>query len=339
MAASLRQGIVSGRFRPGEFLPSVRKLTAERGLAHKTVYRALRKLAAEGKGRLLIADEASNRVLVLDEKDGKCLGEIATDKPVRISCAERTGALYVLAREGRGYALRRFSPGAGSGPGGWKALKPEAVMPLREAGFLSVDESANPTVLWIGGGYGATLRIEDPGTGPKFGASREFPSSTPGKSGRRRDRADQTPISNVQVDRLRKEIYFRNGINGIFEGRFCEKTGKTEMVELQYPGFMQGGGTGLQVAPALDGNLYGLGWPVHLFQFDRNGKKVSWNEPTYADPRWAKKVEEFRKKGTEHGAPGQGEAYVPVSMSMMPAHAGGALERRAPVRPSPAHRL
>ena len=48
LAAVLRKKIVAGHFRPGQFLPSVRKLSAERGLAHKTVYHALRALAAEG---------------------------------------------------------------------------------------------------------------------------------------------------------------------------------------------------------------------------------------------------------------------------------------------------
>ncbi len=48
LATALRSKIISGSFKTGDFLPSVRELTAERGLAHTTVYRALRQLAAEG---------------------------------------------------------------------------------------------------------------------------------------------------------------------------------------------------------------------------------------------------------------------------------------------------
>jgi len=48
LAAALRSGIESGEIAAGSFLPSVRKLRRERGLAHKTVYRALRILTAEG---------------------------------------------------------------------------------------------------------------------------------------------------------------------------------------------------------------------------------------------------------------------------------------------------
>jgi DNA-binding LacI/PurR family transcriptional regulator/DNA-binding transcriptional regulator YhcF (GntR family) len=48
LAAGLRKNIESGDIAAGEFLPSVRRLSRERSLAHKTVYHALRTLAAEG---------------------------------------------------------------------------------------------------------------------------------------------------------------------------------------------------------------------------------------------------------------------------------------------------
>lgn len=48
LAAGLRERIESGDIASGQFLPSVRRLSRERGLAHKTVYHALRTLAAEG---------------------------------------------------------------------------------------------------------------------------------------------------------------------------------------------------------------------------------------------------------------------------------------------------
>jgi DNA-binding LacI/PurR family transcriptional regulator len=48
LAKILRDAMTSGTYRPGDFLPSVRKLSADHGLAHKTVYHALQALVAEG---------------------------------------------------------------------------------------------------------------------------------------------------------------------------------------------------------------------------------------------------------------------------------------------------
>ncbi|HOX07573.1 MAG TPA: GntR family transcriptional regulator [Planctomycetota bacterium] len=48
LSSTLRAAIAAGTYRPGDFLPSVRKLSADYRLAHKTVYHALQGLAAEG---------------------------------------------------------------------------------------------------------------------------------------------------------------------------------------------------------------------------------------------------------------------------------------------------
>jgi DNA-binding LacI/PurR family transcriptional regulator len=48
LARQLRERIAANEFAPGEFLPSVRKLSAELGVATNTVHRALRTLAEEG---------------------------------------------------------------------------------------------------------------------------------------------------------------------------------------------------------------------------------------------------------------------------------------------------
>ena len=268
-------------------------------------------LAVDGQGRLFVADEANNRVAVLDEKDGKYLGEIGTEKPVRIGCAGRTGALYVLAREGRAYALRRFNLGAGADARGWKALKPEAAMPVRDAqGYLAVDGSASPTVIWIGGGWGPTLRIEDSGTGPKFGDAKP-PTPKPATGTWCQD---NVPFGNLMVDRLRKEIYCRVGGNGRSQARYSEKTGEAELVEFAV-NFMQGGGTGLQVAPAPNGNVYGVQWPKQFYQWGRDGKPLAWAEPR-------KVTEEEYKIGPHCGKPDDKlaphEATVSVAMGVLP---------------------
>ncbi len=53
LAGALREGIASGRIAEGEFLPSVRALSEEHGLAPQTVHRALKSLARE---KLVIAE-------------------------------------------------------------------------------------------------------------------------------------------------------------------------------------------------------------------------------------------------------------------------------------------
>jgi len=53
LVANLRESIVSGNIAVGEFLPSVRVLSAEQGLAPQTVHRALKCLAAE---KLIVAE-------------------------------------------------------------------------------------------------------------------------------------------------------------------------------------------------------------------------------------------------------------------------------------------
>ncbi|HOX07011.1 MAG TPA: hypothetical protein PK280_11465 [Planctomycetota bacterium] len=259
-------------------------------------------LVSDGKGNLFVADEANGRVVVVDEKDGKYRGEIATEKPRRLGFSTRTGALYVL---GAG-ALKRFKPPVGADPKGWKDLKPEAAVPMSFGpwGFtLAVDETADPTVLWICGSWLKTQRIEDPGTGPKFGASRATSED--------KRYPDIKPFTNVQVDRLRKEIYLRDGANGGVNQRFSEKTGKMESIWLNPGQVHNENGLGTQLVPAPNGNLYGLQWPRHFMQWDRDGKGLAWTEPRTATP-------EDLKCYDAGAGPHPAIAYVPVAMSMLP---------------------
>lgn len=70
LATDLKQRIAAGRVEPGGFLPSVRQLTKSEGLAHKTVYRALRFLVAEG----LVAPEPGRGYRVLARANDPDLG-------------------------------------------------------------------------------------------------------------------------------------------------------------------------------------------------------------------------------------------------------------------------
>lgn len=208
--------------------------------------------------------------------------------------------------------MRRFSLGAETKPESWKGLKPTAAMPVGEAkGYLAVDDSASPTVIWIGGAWSRTCRIEDSGADSKFGDVRRFEApSVIGKHS-----LDNIPCSNVVVDRLRKEVYCRVGGNGRSNARFSEQTGQIEVVEVN-PRFILGGGAGLQVVPAPNGNLYGQQWEQSFYQWDRNGKPLAWAEPYRV-------TEEDKKVGGRPGTvPNENvppyEAVVGTAMGVLP---------------------
>jgi hypothetical protein len=282
-------------------------------------------LVADGQGRLFVTDTKNNRVVVIDEKTGRYLGQINVPTPERLGYAPKSGALYVLCSAGRRrFALNRFNPPKGSNPQGWKALKPSASMSVARSyhgtiSYIAVDGSASPNVIWIGGGWSRTLRIEDPGTGAKFGSNRFMPEprfkGKPAISDPYHRWPDIIPFGNLQVDRARKEIYFRNGRNGSYHHRFVEKTGVSELVNFPVV-HMQGGGTGLQIVPAANGNIYGLQWPRYFYQWDHSGKALPWKEPRKTSPEELKNFGGGAGKSNYKMRPH--EAYSPVSMSMLP---------------------
>ncbi|MHC4917583.1 MAG: winged helix-turn-helix domain-containing protein, partial [Planctomycetota bacterium] len=61
VADALREKIASGDFLAGQFLPSVRKLSADMGHAPQTIHRAVKRLAAEG----LVRADSSRGYLVM----------------------------------------------------------------------------------------------------------------------------------------------------------------------------------------------------------------------------------------------------------------------------------
>jgi len=267
-------------------------------------------LAVDGKGRLFVADKANNRVLVVNQKDGKYLAELPIANPLRLSFSRRTGSLYVLSVQSRkAQKLSRFNLATVSDPKKWKGLKPTVTLPLKKSYLarLALDDSATPTLVWVGGNWTPTLRIEDTGSGTSFGKIRDVSASKYNRN--RFFMQSNIPCGDVQVDRLRKEVYFRAAGNGNFYGRFTEETEKTELVEMAVRG-MQWGGTGLQVIPAPNGNLYGIQWSRAFYQFDRSGKPLAWKAPRIATP--AEEALSKHKVNVPH------VAYAPVSMSGLP---------------------
>ncbi|HOX07012.1 MAG TPA: hypothetical protein PK280_11470 [Planctomycetota bacterium] len=271
-------------------------------------------VASDGRGSLLVADTANNRVVVLDEADGKFRGELKTEKPLLVGAAAGSGALYVASHSKVGLRLAKFSaPAAGAGPGpvAWPDAKPagELMVPMRTdiTQAMAVDASAEPVVIWMSASImGSLFRIED--RGGKF----ESVSLSDGRG------KTEEGYLGVVVDRRTKEVYVRNGnFGGIWE-RFDDETGKSELFSIPVKG---GGGTGPQLVPAPNGNLYGLQWRFQFYQFDRNGKTVPFSDPRKPTDEEMRLNFPTAYKGMNNdiakwGSPPQ--AYVPVAMCELP---------------------
>jgi len=245
-----------------------------------------RGLALDGKGHLLIADHANNRVVVAAEADGKFVAQFPVENPDGLAVDQATGAVYV-SRIVRGGAMElvKFS--------GWKDAKALAKANLPSDGdpanpwVLALDATAKPAIVWMGSDGATLLRFEDQG-----------------------DKLAQTKINtgefghnayiDLNVDRFRAEpeIYARIG-SGHFL-RFAEGSDKPEFVRT---------GTaineGVCILPGPDGNLYGLGYPCNFFRYDRNGKPNPWPAGSGEYPA------DQKKKPPAHAM------FVPVSMVFM----------------------
>ncbi len=257
-----------------------------------------RGLAVDGKGHVLISDSANNRVLVVGESDGKPAGSFEVRGPESLGVDPATGAVYVLADGGR--SVVKFTPSTNSGPGGgWKDAKEVARLPIDPGGngsaVMTVDAGAKPVIVWVGTDGARLFRIED--AGGKL-SGRNINAGSLGSAA----------FLDMTVDRYRpeREIYVRSGGGGSFYWRVSDETGKVEKFSLQQGG---GGFSGINVVPAPDGNLYGVGWPLYFVKHDRSGKVLPWQEPDHRD---------FPKTDGFGGKWAPTQSYVPVSMGAQP---------------------
>ncbi|MHC4915843.1 MAG: hypothetical protein ACYTGB_10160 [Planctomycetota bacterium] len=221
-------------------------------------------LAVDGKGHLLISDPANDRVMVISEADGKCVGEMKVQKPDCLGANPRTGEIYVLRRTGK-YVIQlaKFSS--------WKTSTPSAVLPVHFSGnasfppVMALDANAPRPLVWIGSESSGLQRIQD--LGGKFGDARTVTT--------RKD-ADCSFLD-LSVDHHRKEVYARvaRAVGGFKYSwfRYSETEGKTSRVGLNVLR-----ASGAQLVPGPDGNLYASGYPSQLYKHDRNGKPLSWSE-------------------------------------------------------------
>ncbi|MCG3179150.1 MAG: hypothetical protein BIFFINMI_01481 [Phycisphaerae bacterium] len=126
-------------------------------------------IAADGKGRLLIADRGNNRVVVLSAKDASWVGSFPVDGVLWVGASARSGAIYVCshttpaaapdapakrrsaaAADPAGEALTRYSP--------WPDPKAQQQVALANSSrfykggqyVAAVDDSADHPRIWLG---------------------------------------------------------------------------------------------------------------------------------------------------------------------------------------------
>jgi hypothetical protein len=268
---------------------------------------SVRGLAADGRGRLLIADHANNRVALGSEADGTFLGQFAVRSPDGLGVDRKTGAVYVLSlSKGAAGDLIKFAPPA---PG--KAPQELARLPVAGEGnpdfppVLAVDDSAQPVIVWLGTDGGRLYRIVDQGATL---AGRAIGGGQFGTLG----------FVGLEVDRYRPapEVYFRCELRGGYAGdgtyfRYLEGEDKVEQVN--FPG--SGGVGGTCIVPGPNGVIYAPAYPQFLYRYTRDGQPLPWPAGNVGYPAG--------RKGPPHGI------YAPVSMVYM-THTFG-------VRPSDGH--
>ncbi|MHC4914190.1 MAG: hypothetical protein ACYTGB_01755 [Planctomycetota bacterium] len=253
-----------------------------------------RGVAAGGKGKLFICDFGNDRVVVVDEKSGKHVGEFAVKSPDGIGVDGKTGAIYVTRLVGKGaMELVKYS--------GWENAKELAKLPVKKEGnpdfpwMMTLDAGAKPPIVWMGADGGSVVRIEDQGS--KFVPKK---INTGGYQ--------NCAFVDINVDRFRpdREIYFRCGQKNWY--RYNEDAGKFDRIRLQLP---SAAGSCLTVGP--DGHLYAAAYAYHLMRFTRDGKPAPWKEGSYPDMHLGKdnKTMQKNKGGPKHGI------FVPVSMTFM----------------------
>ncbi len=250
-----------------------------------------RGLACDGKGNLLVADFANDRVLVISEKDGKRVAAMPVARPDGVAVHPASGAVYVLRLTNVGSGvmeLVKFS--------GWKNAREVAKLSIGAGGNpsfparMTLDATAKPPIVWVGKEDGRLLRIED--LGGKFGDARTVCSNKKRGLGSYVD---------VTVDHLREspEVYTR--LNHAWWLRYDEKADKVENLKL-----ILAKSAGTCVVPTPNGHILAPAYPCHVLRFSRNGKPA-------AGPDWSGRYQAKGKysKGPRHGM------YLPVSMTYM----------------------
>jgi hypothetical protein len=261
-----------------------------------------RGLAVDGKGHLFISDTKNDRVLIVNESDGRFVAAFPAKQPAFLSVSPKTGAAYVYSQGSN--KILKFKPDAAGVFAEAGAVAPYMERP--DTCSVTVDITTEPAVVWTGDRVGAMSRIED--TGEKFGTVQTIEKSVFNSI------AAESYMA-VCVDRKRNEVYARNSSGGGMYMRYSEAADKVE--EFRVPGDACGGGKGFLIMPHADGNLYGLRWPYCLLRWDRTGKPIAWEKPV----RPSEQDMLFNSSKTTGDYPlklPDSISFVPVSMTELP---------------------
>jgi hypothetical protein len=219
-------------------------------------------IACDGKGNVLVCDPTAAKVRIFDP-EGKPAGEVAVENPMFVACHRKTGEIYVLC-VATGYAqskkmLRKFAPLK-------DGAKELASIPLPDSGesaCMTLDDSADPAVVWVGtmSGHvqytfqapGRILRLEDGGA--KF-------TETP------------HPIT-FELDGIKEHLAVHPETETVlFRGQYTEAgavNGLTgEKVALPFKKC-------IDMAPGQDGNWYvnvTAGWQGFICKYDKSFKPL-----------------------------------------------------------------
>ena len=232
-----RMEIGKGTMEPFATLPTVGENPAKSGygwtskhIAHPMHYTVphgpIHDVAADAAGNVLVADQDGQRVAVLDPA-GKEVASLAVPYPDLLAVHPKTGALYVLTKEIKGYhqfrkTLVKFAPG----PGGWKDAKQAAMLDLGvtppATPRMALSASEKSTVLWLIGVREGLLAVEDKGDAFEEKATAFAPTpEMPGDWAR------------LATDAARDELYVSNGTTRLWrfsglssEGGPLKKGGK-----------------------------------------------------------------------------------------------------------------
>jgi hypothetical protein len=216
-------------------------------------------ICTDKEGNLFVADKGNDRVAVF-KPDGSLLGTLKTPRPERVSVNGKTGAVYVLGG-GNINELVKFKS--------WKAAAPIAkasIPSFKHQGYrvsMTMDDSAEPTVLWIGthaGRYAhyTLLRIEDKGEG--FGDAVDI-VNLPGNKA-----PSVGAVTDLNLDREQEALYAGRG------PRFNGRTGEVENVSVPIPRTSYKEGAVIAFGP--DGYIYlhSSGKQKGVYRFDRDMK-------------------------------------------------------------------
>ncbi|HOX07674.1 MAG TPA: hypothetical protein PK280_14840 [Planctomycetota bacterium] len=212
-------------------------------------------VAVDKDGNLLVADQDNQRVAVFSP-DGKELGKIDVPYPDLVAVHPRSGAVYVVTKEIKGYqnykkTLLKFS--------GWKDGKQQASLDLGSDGAampqMSLAAGEKATVLWVCGVKGGLVPFEDKG------ATLEPAKITFGPK-------VDVPVywARMSTDYERDEIYVNDG--GAGQWRYNGATGEGGRLKKNGKPF-----NGPEVAVGYDGLLYvrsgdGYSGPLERYTHD-----------------------------------------------------------------------